>query len=145
MAVLDQQGYWRQIRDIEAALAGPGATVYEDPPSPDGKLGRKYVRGGKQFAVIVSLDHPDVPRAGVVTEATRERAAKLIFQRRARPATAEEEAQWRTEQDRLTTEARAKAAAAKVQVSVVTGEQAAAIAAAQNNPRQRAGRGEQSP
>ena len=62
---MDLRVYYKKIRDVESTLTEP-------------------------YVVLVSLSTPDGGRDGVLTEATREVAAKQIAELRARVATQEE-------------------------------------------------------
>lgn len=71
-------------------------------------------------AIMVSLETPDGGRAGVMTEAPRDVAARLIVEGRARLATEEEMQQYREEQAEARRQAEQAVAASKLQVTLLT-------------------------
>ncbi len=71
-------------------------------------------------AVVVSLDTPDGGRAGVVSEAPREVAAKMVVEGRGRLATREEVEAFRKETTEARRVAEQRAAAARMQVTVLS-------------------------
>jgi len=75
----------------------------------------------EQDAVIVSLKTPDGGRAGVMTEAPRAIAAKLMLEGGARLATEEETEQFREQNSERRLLAEQAAAASRIQVTVVAG------------------------
>jgi hypothetical protein len=70
-------------------------------------------------AVIVSLETPDGGRPGVLTEAPRRTAARLVVEGSARLATADEASAFRASNHKAKTEADDAAAASKVQFTVI--------------------------
>jgi hypothetical protein len=95
---MDLKNYYQKIRDVEAAIQ-------------------------ERFAVVVSLETPDGGKAGTLTEVPSRVAAKMVVDRVARLATAEEAKKWADQQTDACRAAEQAAAANKVQFSVVpTGE-----------------------
>jgi len=95
---MDLKNYYQKIRDVEAAIQ-------------------------ERFAVVVSLETADGGKAGNLTEVPPRVAAKMVVERMARLATAEEAKKWRDEQADACRAAEQAAAANKVHFSVVpTGE-----------------------
>jgi hypothetical protein len=70
-------------------------------------------------AVIVSQETPDGGRAGVVTEAPKRVASRLIVEGAARLATTDEAAAFRSANQKAKAEADDAAAASKVQFTVI--------------------------
>jgi uncharacterized Fe-S cluster-containing radical SAM superfamily enzyme len=70
--------------------------------------------------VVVSHETPDGGRAGQEAEVSRGIAARLIVEGRARLATAEEAAEYRSAIDQARQEAEQRATAQKIQVNVVS-------------------------
>jgi hypothetical protein len=75
----------------------------------------------EQDAVIASLKTPDGGRAGILTEAPRAIAAKLIVEGGARLATEEETEQFREQNNERRRLAEQAAIASRLQVTVVAG------------------------
>ncbi|MGO9094405.1 MAG: hypothetical protein ACLQGV_04215 [Bryobacteraceae bacterium] len=92
---MDLKVYYQKIRQIEASLA-------------------------EAFVVVASLDTPDGGRAGVLTEAARRVAAKMIVEGRARLASAEETAEHRERAAEAKRAAEQIAAAGRMQITVVS-------------------------
>jgi hypothetical protein len=76
---------------------------------------------GEEFVVLASLETPDGGRPGVKTEAGKRTAARMLVEGRARLATPAETEEFRAEQAAARAEAERAAAAARVQVAVVSG------------------------
>jgi hypothetical protein len=70
--------------------------------------------------VVVSNETPDGGKAGQKTEVSRSNAAGLIVEGRARLATAEETAEYRSSIEQARQEAEQRATAQKIQVNVVS-------------------------
>ncbi len=99
---MDLKTYYQRIREVAASISG-------------------------ESAVIVSLATPEGGRAGLLTEAPKEVAARMVADGIAALAGEEEAARFHQErQVRLEDEERRKAAA-RIQVNVITEEQARAI------------------
>ncbi|MCZ2155385.1 MAG: hypothetical protein LC114_16030 [Bryobacterales bacterium] len=92
---MDLKSYYHQIRERAAEL-----------PS--------------DFLVVASLATPDGGKAGVLTEVTRQQAAKLIVERRARPATGEETTEFLQEKKDRHKSAEEQAAASRLHLTVVS-------------------------
>ncbi|HZT34210.1 MAG TPA: hypothetical protein VFA33_30240 [Bryobacteraceae bacterium] len=90
---MDLKAYFRQIRQIEQGL--------EDP-----------------FVVIVSEPTDDGGQAGIRTEVPRYIAAKMMVERRARLASAEEARRFREEQTEARRAAEQLAAASRMQFTI---------------------------
>ena len=82
----------------------------------------REVEGGIQepFPTIVSLASPDGGKEGVLTETSRRVAAKMVVQGRARLATTEEGKAFRQANEDARRKAEQEAAAAKLQLTVLT-------------------------
>ncbi|MFL6352376.1 MAG: hypothetical protein ACJ74Z_11080 [Bryobacteraceae bacterium] len=92
---MDLKQYFRKIRQIEATL-------------------------GEMFPLVVSLETPDGGKPGLVSEISRELAAKMIVEQRAVLASEEEKELYR-EQQAYAREAAEKAEVAKrVQIAIVS-------------------------
>ena len=92
---MDLKQYFRKIRQVEAGLSD-------------------------RFPVIVSLETPDGGRPGLISETSREMAAKMIVEGRAVLANEEEKEIFRTQQA-LARQAAEKAELAKrVQVAIIS-------------------------
>ena len=74
----------------------------------------------EEHVIIVSNETPDGGKAGVLSEAPRERAARLVVDGKARLATAQESEQFRSEMAEARARAEQAAAAAKMQVTVIS-------------------------
>ena len=95
---MDLKNYYQKIRDVEAAIQ-------------------------ERFAVVMSLETADGGKAGNLTEVPARVAAKMVVDRVARLASAEEAKKWRDQLAEACHAAEQAAAANKVQFSVVpTGE-----------------------
>jgi hypothetical protein len=92
---MDLKHYYQKIRDMEAAFVDA-------------------------FPLVVSRETPDGGKEGAKTEVPKRLAAKLIVEGLARLATEEEKAQFRALQAEAIRAAEQLAAAAKVQVTVLT-------------------------
>jgi hypothetical protein len=92
---MDLKAYYQKLRQTEAAI-------------------------GEAHVVIASLDTPDGGRAGVLSEAPRGVAAKMIVEGRGRLATAEEAAGFREQQAEARRVAEQAAAVSRVQVAVLS-------------------------
>ena len=92
---MDLRNYYQQLRQAETNI-------------PD------------EFVIIVSNVTPDGGKAGMRIEVAREVAARLIVEGRARLATAEEGESYRAELRELKQRAEEEAAAARVQVTVIS-------------------------
>jgi molybdenum-dependent DNA-binding transcriptional regulator ModE len=92
---MDLKVYYQKLRQIEAGIAA-------------------------RDVVMVSLETPDGGKAGVKTEVTRETAARLILENRARPATEAEAAAYQREAAEKRRLAEQAAAANRLQVTVLT-------------------------
>jgi hypothetical protein len=73
-----------------------------------------------EFVVVASLATPDGGRAGVMTEVTRQQAAKLIVERRARLATDEETNEFLQDKQERHKTAEEQAAASRLHLTVVS-------------------------
>lgn len=140
---LDINEYWRLVRFKQAELAGASVQYDEDqnPVSAESNgncrvhvapiaNGRTRVTGIESTvteAIIVSLKNPDGGKAGVFSEVSLENAARAIVERKAREATKEEAERYRGDMQKATDIAKRAAAAAKVQVSVISQDQADAL------------------
>jgi hypothetical protein len=91
---VDLRQYYRRIREVESTLPEP-------------------------FVVLVSLDTQDGGKPGVLTEASRAVAARIIADGRARVATEEEAAKFHLENQQAKKAADELAALNRVQVVVV--------------------------
>lgn len=92
---MDLRDYYRRIRDIEAAI--PGAD-----------------------ALVVSYNTPDGGKQGVMTEAPRSIAARMIAEGRARLATPDEETAFRSSVIEDIAAAEQAALADRLQVAIVS-------------------------
>ncbi|MCW5981897.1 MAG: hypothetical protein KIT09_27680 [Bryobacteraceae bacterium] len=92
---MDLRAYYRKIRQIEEGLE-------------------------ESDVVVVSNETPDGGKAGVLSEASRGIAARLLVEGRARLATAEESAAYRKEMVEANKRAQETAAASRVQVAVIS-------------------------
>ncbi len=102
---MDLRGYYRRIRETEAEIGGP-------------------------FAVIVSLATPDGGREGTPAEVPRRVAAKMVVEGLARLASAAEESEFQMAQAEAARKAEQAAAAARVQLSVISSSELEQIKAA---------------
>jgi hypothetical protein len=98
---MDMKKYYKKLREIEATL-------------PD-------------EVVLISKDTPEGGRAGVFTEAPRPVAARLIVEGAAERASEEDAAVFVKETRERHTEELRRRAAASIQVSVITEDQARAL------------------
>lgn len=92
---MDLRAYYQQLRDVELSISD-------------------------EHVVVVSCATPDGGKAGVRTEVTRSVAAKLVVERRARLASAEESEAYRTEARETRLRAEQALAAARLQVTVIS-------------------------
>ena len=92
---MDLKAYYEKLRRIEAEMAN-------------------------RDVVVVSLETPDGGKPGVKGEVAKEAAAKLIVENRARVATEEETADFRTEAAEAKRLAEQAAAANRVQLTVLS-------------------------
>lgn len=92
---MDLRNYYQQLRQTEAGIA-------------------------EEFVIVVSNATADGGKAGVRTEVVRAVAARLIVEGRARLATAEESESYRTHLREIRQRAEQEAAAARVQVTVIS-------------------------
>ncbi len=92
---MDLRSYYHQIRERATELRG-------------------------EFLVVASLATPDGGKAGVLTEVTRQQAAKLIVERRARPATEEETQEFLQEKKERHRAAEEQVAASRLHLTVVS-------------------------
>jgi len=92
---MDLQIYYKKIRDIEASLPAPSV-------------------------VLVSLETPDGGRGGLLTEAPRRVAAKMIVEGTARIATAEEGREFEEKKAEAKRQADQLAAASRMHLTVIT-------------------------
>lgn len=92
---MDLRAYYQKIRDVAKNIA-------------------------EEHVIVVSNETPDGGKAGVRSEAPRERAARLVVDGKARLATAEEAEQFRAEMAEARARAEQAAAAAKMQVTVIS-------------------------
>ena len=92
---MDLKNYYRKMREIEAAIPG-------------------------ECAVLVSKATPDGGREGVLVEAPRAVAARLIVEGSAELASAEQAAAFRENMQRAQAEEESRRAAARIQVNVIT-------------------------
>lgn len=92
---MDLRAYYRTIREIEAGIPG-------------------------ECAVIVSRATPDGGREGVLTEAPRTVAARLIAEGAATLASIEQAAAFRERMQALCAEEAARQAAARIQVNIIS-------------------------
>jgi hypothetical protein len=74
----------------------------------------------EEYVIVVSNETPDGGKAGVRSEVQRDRAARLVVDGKARLATPEEAEQFRTELAEARSRAEQAAAAAKMQVTVIS-------------------------
>ena len=72
-----------------------------------------------EHVILISHETPDGGKAGVRSEASRERAARLVVDGKARLATAEEAEQFRAEIAEARARAEQAAAATRMQVTVI--------------------------
>lgn len=72
------------------------------------------------FAVVVSLDTPDGGRPGVMNEAPKEVAARLIVEGRAKQATAEQAQEFYQRERELKSKAERELAPTRLQVAVLS-------------------------
>ncbi len=91
---MDLKVYYQKLRQVEQSIAEPQA-------------------------VVVSLETPDGGRAGVLTEAPRTVAAKLIVEGGARLATEQEAEGFHAQSAEARRKAEQAAAAGRIQVTVV--------------------------
>ena len=91
---MDLKAYYQKLRQTEDSLAEP-------------------------HVVVVSLATPDGGRAGVLTEAPRAIAARMIVERSARQATEEEARVFREKSVETRRKAEQAAVASRIQVTVV--------------------------
>jgi hypothetical protein len=91
---MDLKAYYKKIREVENTIIPP-------------------------FVVIIGLDTPEGGKAGTSTEVTRFVAAKLISEGRARVASADETHLFYSVNAEARQEAEAKAAAQRMQVTIV--------------------------
>ncbi len=99
---MNLNNYYDKIRETEQQIAGDSA-------------------------VLVSLETPDGGRPGVLTEAPRRTAARLIVEGAARLATADEAASFLAANQKAKAEADDAAAASKLQFTVVPAAELQAI------------------
>ncbi len=92
---MDLKVFYRKLRELEASIAEP-------------------------HVVVVSRETPDGGHEGVMTEVERETAARLVIERRARLATAEETAAFREQSAEQKRAAEQMAAASRVQLTVLS-------------------------
>ncbi len=92
---MDLRAYYRKLRDAEEAIDG-------------------------QHAVVVSKETADGGKEGVRSEVSRATAAKLVVEDRARLATAEESEAYRNELCEAKLRADQAAAAARLNVTVIS-------------------------
>jgi len=92
---MDLKSYYHHIRERAAELPG-------------------------DFVVVVSLATADGGKAGILTEVTRQQAAKLIVERRAKPATEEEANEFLQEKKERHRAAEEQAAASRLHLTVVS-------------------------
>lgn len=92
---MDLKVYYQKLRQTEAAI-------------------------GERQVVIASLETPDGGRAGVLVEAPRAVAARMIVESRARLATAEEVSSFREQQAEARRVVEEAAAARRIQVTVLS-------------------------
>lgn len=92
---MDVRQYYRKISEAENGLDGP-------------------------YLLMVSLETTDGGKAGVVSEVTREVAAKLMVEARAVPATIEEQEAYRERQAAAKKKAESAELARRVQVAIIS-------------------------
>jgi len=92
---MDLRVFYQKLRKIEQDIADP-------------------------HVVVVSNETPDGGKAGQRTEVSRASAARLILEGRARLATPEETAEYRTNIEQARQEAEQRSMAQKIQVNVVS-------------------------
>jgi hypothetical protein len=92
---MDLRGYYQELRQTVASIAD-------------------------EHVVVISNATPDGGKAGVKTEVTREIAGRMIVERRARLAPADEAEAYRSELREGKQKADQEAAAARVQVTVIS-------------------------
>ncbi len=109
---MEMKAYFQKLRQTEASLREPSV-------------------------VVASLASPDGGREGVLTEAPKEIAARLIVEGTARLATAEEAAQFHERMAAARRAAEQSAAASRIQVTVVSepGEDGKRVRAEHSKPR----------
>jgi|SRR5277367_2918206 len=91
---MDLKAYYKRLREVESSLQTP-------------------------YVVVVSLDTPDGGKAGVYAEVTKLVAARTIAEGRTRLASETETTQFREQQVEAQRDAHARAAAQRMQVTLV--------------------------
>ena len=99
---MDLRAYYQKVRDVIKSI-------------PD------------EHIIVISHDTPDGGKAGVRSEVSRERAARLVVDGKARLATTEEAEQFRAEIAEARARAEQAAAAAKMQVTVIADHELRAL------------------
>lgn len=107
---MDLRGFYQKLREIEASIAD-------------------------EFAVVISNATSDGGKANVRTEVIREVAAKLVAEGRARLASAEESEQYRAGLREARRRAEQAAAAARVQVTVISDAELHSLREKARNPK----------
>jgi coenzyme F420-reducing hydrogenase alpha subunit len=92
---MDLKQYFRKIRQVEAGLS-------------------------ETFPLVVSLETPDGGKPGLVSEISREQAAKMIVEGRALLASEEEKELYREQQARAKDAAEKAELAKRVQVAIIS-------------------------
>lgn len=92
---MDLRVYYKKIREAMEAIPG-------------------------EFAVLVSRETPDGGQPGVLTEAHRALAARLLVDGRVRLATMEEDSQYRASEEQIRQKALRDAAPPRLQVAVIS-------------------------
>jgi hypothetical protein len=92
---MDLKQYFRKIRQVEAGLS-------------------------ETFPLVVSLETPDGGKPGLVSEVSREEAAKMIVEGRAVLASEEEKELYREQQARAKEAAEKAELAKRVQVAIIS-------------------------
>jgi len=92
---MDLRVYYSKVREVEAAIKDPDV-------------------------IVVSLETPEGGAAGVRSEVRRSVAARLVVGRKARLATAEESAEYRAQVREAVKAAEQKAAAQRMQITVLS-------------------------
>lgn len=99
---MDLRNYYQQLREVMAGIAD-------------------------EHVVVISNATSDGGKAGVYTEVTREVAARLVVETRARLATAEEAAAYRTNMRDAQQQSEQAAAAARVRLTVISDSELRAL------------------
>jgi hypothetical protein len=92
---VDVRQYYRKVREAENSILEP-------------------------YPLMVSLETSDGGRAGIISEVSREAAAKLIVEGRAVPATVEEQVLYREKQAAARERAESADLARRVQVAIIS-------------------------